>query len=60
MAVEGIHWPAAPNRLRCLGHVLNLAVPAFLFAKDPDAVEHVSQLADQTQQPLDEALGALS
>lgn len=60
LANKGIHWPAATNRLRCLGHVLNLAVQAFLFARDPEAVEYASQLSDQTQQPLDEALGALS
>jgi hypothetical protein len=60
LASEGIHWPAATNRLRCLGHVLNLAVQAFLFAKDPDAIEYARQLSDQSQQPLDEALGALS
>lgn len=35
---KGVEWSATTNRLRCLGHVLNLAVQAFLFARDKEAV----------------------
>lgn len=35
---EGVEWSAATNRLRCLGHILNIAVQAFLFVRDKDAL----------------------
>lgn len=47
LTTEGIQWLAAINRVRCLGHVLNLAVQAFLFAKDPNAIEYANQLSKQ-------------
>lgn len=53
---EGIEWSAATNRLRCLGYILNIALQAFLFVRDKDALEYASQQC--TQQPLDQALGA--
>ncbi|KAK5186102.1 hypothetical protein LTR16_009718, partial [Cryomyces antarcticus] len=31
-------WDPLEHRIRCNGHVINLAVQAFLFAKDKDAV----------------------
>lgn len=40
---EGVEWSAATHRLRCLGHILNIAVQAFLFVRDKDALEYVSQ-----------------
>jgi hypothetical protein len=52
---EGVEWSAATNRLRCLGHILNIAVQAFLFVRDKDALDYASQQC--TQQPLDQALG---
>lgn len=52
---EEVEWSAATNRLRCLGHILNIAVQAFLFVRDKDALEYASQQC--TQQPLDQALG---
>jgi hypothetical protein len=33
---EGIEWDAATHRVRCNGHILNLAVQAFLFGHHPD------------------------
>ena len=42
---KGIEWSATTNRLRCLGHVLNLAIQAFLFARDNEAIEYASQVA---------------
>jgi hypothetical protein len=32
-------WDSIHHRIRCLGHILNLAVQAFLFAKDQSAVD---------------------
>lgn len=34
---EGIVYDARQHRLRCNGHIINLAVCAFLFGKHPDA-----------------------
>lgn len=33
----GVDWPAKENRLRCVGHISNLAVQAFLHGKHPDS-----------------------
>lgn len=57
---KGVEWSATTNRLRCLGHVLNLAVQAFLFARDNEAVEYASQIAQRSRQPLYETVGQLS
>lgn len=48
---EGIEWLAATNRLRCLGYILSIALQAFLFVRDKDALGHASHQC--TQQPLD-------
>ena len=41
-------WQAEQRRLRCVGHIINIAVQAFFFAKDKEAVnlaiEPVTQL----------------
>ncbi len=34
---EGIAYYPRQHRLRCNGHIINLAVCAFLFGKHPDA-----------------------
>lgn len=34
---EGIYYNSSQHRLRCNGHIINLAVSAFLFGKHPDA-----------------------
>ena len=39
LALDGIAWNAAAQRLRCLGHILNIATQAFMFAKDSEAVD---------------------
>ena len=31
LAEEGISWDATENRIRCIGHIINLAVKEFLF-----------------------------
>ncbi|KAJ9653448.1 hypothetical protein H2201_009141, partial [Coniosporium apollinis] len=36
---EGITWQAKHHRIRCHGHVINLAVQAFLFMDSKEAVE---------------------
>jgi hypothetical protein len=35
--IEG--WDPIEHRLHCFGHIINLAVEAFLFAKDKEAIE---------------------
>ncbi|KAM4060676.1 hypothetical protein HRG_014296 [Hirsutella rhossiliensis] len=36
---EGVKWDPEVHRLRCLGHVINLAVQAFLFQNSIDLKE---------------------
>lgn len=57
---KGLKWSATTNRLRCLGHVLNLGVQAFLFARDEEAVDDASLIAQQSHQRLCETVGELS
>ncbi|KAI6788131.1 hypothetical protein KC361_g9215 [Hortaea werneckii] len=40
---HGIDWDARQNRLRCLGHVLNIAVQAFLFCRNEEAFDTATQ-----------------
>lgn len=42
-------WNAVQHRIRCIGHVINLAVQAFLFHKDEEAVEVAIQAAEELQ-----------
>ena len=35
----GVNWDATRNRMRCLGHVINLSLQAFLFAKSKKALQ---------------------
>ncbi|KJZ69425.1 hypothetical protein HIM_11198 [Hirsutella minnesotensis 3608] len=36
---KGIHWDARKQRIRCHGHVINLAVQAFLFVESKEAAQ---------------------
>jgi hypothetical protein len=40
---HGVDWDARQNRLRCLGHVLNIAVQAFLFCRNEEAFDMATQ-----------------
>ena len=42
-------WNAVQHRIRCIGHVINLAVQAFLFHKDEEAVEVAIRTAEELQ-----------
>jgi hypothetical protein len=33
---EGLEWDAGLNRLRCVGHIINLSIQALLFGKHPN------------------------
>ena len=35
----GVDWDATRNRVRCLGHIINLSLQAFLFAKSKEALQ---------------------
>jgi hypothetical protein len=43
---EGIEWDAASHRLRCNGHIINLAVQAFLFGNHPDLSSQDDSIRD--------------
>jgi hypothetical protein len=54
------NWHAEHQRLRCIGHIINLPVQTFLFAKDHEAVEVAKQRVANSTTTLDEALYELS
>ena len=35
----GVDWDASKNRVRCLGHIINLSLQAFLFATSKEALQ---------------------
>jgi hypothetical protein len=40
MRAEGIsYWTEKTRRLRCIGHIINLAIQAFMFATNEEAAE---------------------
>lgn len=43
---EGIEWDAGSHRLRCNGHIINLAVQAFLFGNHPDLSDQDDSIRD--------------
>lgn len=59
MCSQGIQWSAATQRLRCLGHIINIATQAFMFAKDPEAVDIAAQRTANTLS-VEESIASLS
>lgn len=57
-AVPG--WDPVDNRLRCLGHIINLAVQAFLFAKDQDAIGEAERQSQRSERDIDEEIAFAS
>ena len=63
---ESIHeqlldWQPSKRRLRCVGHIINIAVQAFLFAKNKTAVDlAIEHVQSQSSQPLEDELVSLS
>jgi hypothetical protein len=44
-----MNWNPIHHCVRCQGHVINLAVQAFLFSKDKEAIDEAAQLAEQDE-----------
>ena len=42
-------WNATQYQIRCIGHIINLAVQAFLFYKDTEAVKIAIRAAEELQ-----------
>lgn len=53
-------WSPVDNRLRCLGHIINLAVQAFLFARDEDAIEEAERQSRRSRRDIDEEIALAS
>lgn len=53
-------WSPVDNRLRCLGHIINLAVQAFFFAKDEDAIEEAERQSRRSKRGVDEEIALAS
>jgi hypothetical protein len=55
-----INWQPVQQRLRCIGHMLNIAIQAFFYAKDEDAVKLAIEESERSGASIDEELFALS
>jgi hypothetical protein len=44
---EKIHWDPIHHRIRCIGHIINLAVQSFLF---PDSIEEIDGDSDEEEE----------
>lgn len=53
-------WNPVDNRLRSLGHIINLAVQAFLFAKDQEAVDEAERQSQRSRRDVDDEIAAAS
>ena len=53
-------WDPVERRLRCFGHIINLPVQAFLFAKSKAAVDYATTLSQAHFQDTDSYNAALS
>jgi hypothetical protein len=53
-ASHGIHWNESWRRIRCAGHVINLAVQAFLFANSQSAVQQAVDRVKEVGVEIDE------
>lgn len=53
-------WQPTERRLRCIGHIINIAVQAFFFAKDKEAVELAIEQAIHSLRHVDDELLLLS
>lgn len=51
-------WNPVDNRLRCLGHIINLAVQAFLFAKSEEAVAEAERQSQRCRTDMDYEIAA--
>jgi hypothetical protein len=52
-------WQAEQRRLRCVGHIINIAVQAFFFAKDKEAVDLAIQESQRSDASIDDELSQL-
>jgi len=53
-------WNPVDNRLRCLGHIINLAVQAFSFAKDEEAIDEAERQSQRSNRDIDEEIALAS
>ena len=52
---NGIEYDSAEHRLRCIDHIINLSVQAYLFGKHPE-LEHKDIIESERTKMLDEEL----
>ena len=50
--VNGIEFDPVERRLRCMGHIINLSVKAFLFGEHPDEPEEQEVSVDPNEEEL--------
>ena len=59
--VEAVpEWNPVDNRLRCLGDIINLAVQAFLFAKDEEAIDEAERQSQRSNRDINEEIALAS
>jgi hypothetical protein len=52
-------WQAVQRRLRCVGHMINIAVQAFFFGKNKEAVDLAIQESQRSSLSIDDELSQL-
>ena len=60
LAKEVVDWKPSERRLRCVGHIINLAVQAFFHATNAEAIELAISQATAPATSIDEQLVLLS
>ena len=58
IAEELDDWNPVDNRLRCLGHIINLAVQAFLFSRNEEAVAEAGRQSQRCRTDIDFEIAA--
>ena len=53
-------WQPVQRRLRCIGHMINIAIQSFFFAKNGEAVDYAIQESHHSGASIDDELSQLS
>lgn len=53
-------WNPVDNRLRCLGHIINLAVQALLFAENQEAIDEAERQSQCSNRDIEEEIALAS
>jgi len=55
-ALQALNWTAKERRLRCAGHIFNIAIQAFFYAKNDEALNVAINKSERSNTSIDDAL----